>query len=91
MSSEVTIGVGDGSGHLFVHGSYDAVKRVQQFIFATERSVRVRTLVRKKIEYWEKVQNSINHNGGSFAAQSECSSHLSDLKEILTALEEGDE
>jgi hypothetical protein len=33
----VTIGVGDGSGELFVHGDYDSVKRVQSIIFENER------------------------------------------------------
>lgn len=37
MSSEsCTIGVGDGTGSLFVHGSYEAVKRVQEIIFENE-------------------------------------------------------
>lgn len=33
---EATIGVGDGRGQLFVHGSYEAIKRVQAFIFDAE-------------------------------------------------------
>jgi hypothetical protein len=31
----VTLGVGDGSGGLFVHGPYDAVKRVQRHMLTT--------------------------------------------------------
>lgn len=34
--TRVTIGVGDGSGNLFVHGSFNAVKRVQGFILDSE-------------------------------------------------------
>lgn len=34
---EATIGVGDGSGQLFVHGSHEAVKRVQSIILEVER------------------------------------------------------
>lgn len=34
---EATIGVGDGSGQLFVHGSHEAVKRVQAVILDAER------------------------------------------------------
>lgn len=32
-----TVGVGDGSGQLFVHGSYEAVKVVQALILENER------------------------------------------------------
>lgn len=32
-----SIGVGDGSGNLFVHGEYDAVKRVQSIILENEQ------------------------------------------------------
>ncbi|WP_341249081.1 hypothetical protein [Cupriavidus pauculus] len=31
------IGVGDGSGALFVHGSYEAIRRVRSFIFDAEK------------------------------------------------------
>ncbi|MCK9468864.1 MAG: hypothetical protein M0Q49_05555 [Porticoccaceae bacterium] len=34
---EASVGVGDGSGNLLVHGSYDAVKRVQAIILENER------------------------------------------------------
>jgi hypothetical protein len=34
---EAQVGVGDGSGQLFVYGSYDAVKRVQALILENER------------------------------------------------------
>ena len=34
---EAQVGVGDGSGQLFVYGSYDAVKRVQALILETGR------------------------------------------------------
>lgn len=34
---EASVGVGDGSGQLFVHGSYEAVKRVQAIILENER------------------------------------------------------
>jgi hypothetical protein len=34
---EATLGVGDGSGSLFVHGSFDAIKRVQSMIFELDR------------------------------------------------------
>lgn len=34
---ECAIGVGDGSGNLFVYGSHDAIKRVQQLILDGER------------------------------------------------------
>lgn len=32
-ATEATLGVGDGGGELFVHGSYEAIKRVQEMIF----------------------------------------------------------
>ena len=32
-----TIGVGDGSGSLFVHGDYESIKRVQSMIFELEK------------------------------------------------------
>lgn len=32
-----SVGVGDGTGNLFVHGEYDAIKRVQDLIFENER------------------------------------------------------
>ena len=34
--TEVTIGVGDGNGNLFVHGDYDSIKQVQALIFENE-------------------------------------------------------
>lgn len=34
---EASVGVGYGSGQLFVHGSYEAVKRVQAIILENER------------------------------------------------------
>lgn len=34
---EAQVGVGDGSGQLFVYGSYEAVKRVQALILENER------------------------------------------------------
>lgn len=34
---EAQVGVGDGSGQLFVYGSYDAVKQVQALILENER------------------------------------------------------
>lgn len=34
---EAQVGVGDGSGQLFVYGSYDAAKRVQAIILENER------------------------------------------------------
>ena len=34
---ECTLGVGDGSGQLFVHGSYEAIKAVQAIILRAER------------------------------------------------------
>lgn len=36
-ASICTLGVGDGTGSLFVHGSYEAIKRVQEIIFENER------------------------------------------------------
>lgn len=35
-SGNLSIGVGDGSGNLFVHGDYDSVKAVQNMIFELE-------------------------------------------------------
>lgn len=32
-----TLGVGDGAGKLFVHGNYEAIKRVQTMIFELEK------------------------------------------------------
>lgn len=37
QTTDCTVGVGDGSGNLFVHGSYEAVKRVQSMILELER------------------------------------------------------
>ena len=34
---QCTLGVGDGTGSLFVHGSYEAIKRVQAIIHENER------------------------------------------------------
>lgn len=36
-TEQCTIGVGDGTGSLFVHGSYEAIKRVQAIIHENER------------------------------------------------------
>lgn len=45
IATECTIGVGDGSGNLYVHGSYEAVKRVQSLILdAQERALDLRYL-----------------------------------------------
>jgi hypothetical protein len=46
---ELTLGVGDGSGKLFVHGSYDAIKRTQQIIFEYERLSRDVDLLREAL------------------------------------------
>ena len=35
--TELTLGVGDGNGNLFVHGDYDSIKRVQALIFECEK------------------------------------------------------
>lgn len=40
--TSMSIGVGDGTGNLFVHGDYDSIKRVQALIF--EREVLVKAL-----------------------------------------------
>lgn len=37
MTHEASIGVGDGRGNLFVHGAYEAIKRVQDIILENER------------------------------------------------------
>ena len=34
---QCALGVGDGTGSLFVYGSYEAIKRVQEIIFENER------------------------------------------------------
>ena len=34
---QCALGVGDGTGSLFVHGSYEAIKRVQAIIYENER------------------------------------------------------
>lgn len=34
---ECSVGVGDGTGDLFVYGKYEAVKRVQNMIFELEK------------------------------------------------------
>jgi hypothetical protein len=47
---ELTLGVGDGSGQLFVHGSYDAIKRTQQIIFEREQLSRDVDLLREALE-----------------------------------------
>lgn len=33
----LSLGVGDGTGNLFVHGDYDSIKRVQELIFKYEK------------------------------------------------------
>lgn len=38
---DCTVGVGDGSGQLFVHGSYEAVKRVQAMVLELEQFRRI--------------------------------------------------
>lgn len=35
--ARMKIGVGDGSGNLFVHGDYDSIKAVQSIIFENEK------------------------------------------------------
>ena len=35
--TRMSLGVGDGTGNLFVHGDYDSIKRVQELIFECER------------------------------------------------------
>lgn len=35
--TSMSIGVGDGTGSLFVHGDYDSIKRVQALIFECEK------------------------------------------------------
>jgi hypothetical protein len=46
---ELTLGVGDGSGNLFVYGSYDAIKRTQQIIFEREQLSRDVDLLREAL------------------------------------------
>ena len=36
-TEQCTIGVGNGAGSMFVHGDYEAIKRVQEIIFENER------------------------------------------------------
>ena len=40
MGHEATLGVGDGSGNLFVHGSYDSIKQCQALILSGEKAER---------------------------------------------------
>lgn len=35
--TSLSLGVGDGTGNLFVHGDYDSIKRVQALIFECEK------------------------------------------------------
>jgi|SRR5690554_6319886 len=35
--TSLSLGVGDGTGNLFVHGDYDSIKRVQELIFECEQ------------------------------------------------------
>lgn len=35
--TNLSLGVGDGTGNLFVHGDYDSIKRVQALIFECEK------------------------------------------------------
>lgn len=37
--TSMSIGVGDGTGNLFVHGDYNSIKRVQELIFECEKLV----------------------------------------------------
>lgn len=39
ITTEATLGVGDGSGQMFVHGSYDAIKLLQTKLFKYEKFV----------------------------------------------------
>jgi len=34
---EAFVGVGDGTGNKFVYGTYESIKKVQEFIFENER------------------------------------------------------
>lgn len=44
-----TVGVGDGMGDLYVHGSYDAIKRVQEMILEKEK-IRRNTIIEVRNE-----------------------------------------
>ena len=46
---ECTIGVGDGDGQLFVHGSYEAVKRVQSLFLSISSLKRERDEERSRM------------------------------------------
>ncbi len=46
MGHEATLGVGDGSGNLFVHGSYDSIKQCQALILSGEKAERERDELR---------------------------------------------
>jgi hypothetical protein len=57
---ETTIGVGDGSTRLFVHGPYEAVKRVQGFILAAEKAARLRKALELLVDHTAKCEQQLD-------------------------------
>lgn len=55
-TEQCSIGVGDGSGNLFVHGSYDSVKAVQRIILRNEELERQNMALREAL-----IRMSIEH------------------------------
>lgn len=61
MPSPCMVGVGDGTGNLFVHGSYDAVKRVQAMVLELEELRRPKeqgTVIDLDAADWSAIQEA---------------------------------
>jgi hypothetical protein len=79
---ELTLGVGDGSGQLFVHGSYDAIKRTQQIIFEREQLSRDVDLLREALTYAAETTNDKHTSQKAFEALGALSSGISEQGEM---------
>lgn len=48
--TSMTMGVGDGSGKLFVHGDYDSIKAAQAIVLRMEESLRERDALQEQVK-----------------------------------------
>ena len=79
----VTLGVGDGRGQLFVHGSYDAIKECQRKLFERDRLATEFEEMRKAASQWSIQVVDLEKERDRLASDN------ATLSKTLTSLREG--